>query len=177
MLNDYAIVENEIVINIISWDGISSWINPFGSAFALVLMPSGTNVMIGDSYSSGTFHSAPPPTLTPLELLTASVNNAINNGICITCSSVPSINSIYGIDILSQNKITSIEAFIEKNNFFPGSIGNNFALADINGNLRIFNSTSLFSEFATAVANYVADIYLYASGALGSLPSNSVNIP
>lgn len=102
---------------------------------------------------------------------------AMAEGLTIACTSTPAINGVYAVDQDAQMRINAIETAILKNGAFPGSNGSQMAYPKIDGALVVFPSTALFSEFATAVANYVADLDLYAVGASGaSLPSPSVTI-
>lgn len=102
---------------------------------------------------------------------------AILAGLTVTSASAPAINGTYPIDRAAQTNISSVEIFIEKNGAFPGASGTSLAWYDIAGVAHIFPSVAIFSEFATAIANYVADLDLYAAGAPGStLPTNSIPI-
>lgn len=118
-----------------------------------------------------------PPPLTPEQQLASVVSSALAAGLTITSTSTPAINGTYAVDQAAQSRINAIETAILKNGAFPGSNGSQMAYPDITGKLNVFPSTALFSEFATAVADYVADLDLYAAGATGAtLPSASVTI-
>lgn len=102
---------------------------------------------------------------------------AFSAGLTIVCTSTPALNGTYPIDPTTQNKIASVELFIQKNSAFPGTGGSSIAWYDTSNTPHIFPSITIFGEFATAVANYVADLDLYAAGAPGaSLPSATVTI-
>lgn len=125
---------------------------------------------------TGSWPLAPAP-LTPAQQLAAQVDAAFAAGLTITSTGTASINGTYAVDQNAQTRIAAIETAILKNNAFPGSNGTQMAYPDITGKLIVFPSTALFSEFATAVANYVADLDLYAAGASGAtMPSASVTI-
>ncbi len=118
-----------------------------------------------------------PPPPTAAEQLAASVAAAQAAGLTITCTSTPALNGTYAVDQAAQARINAIETAILKNGAFPGSSGAQLAYPKIDGTLVVFPSTSVFSEFATAVANYVADLDLYAAGAPGAtLPSPALTI-
>jgi hypothetical protein len=55
-MNNYAIIENGVVTNIVVWDGGDDWTPPAGST--AVLVPADTFVSIGYT-SDGTTFSAP----------------------------------------------------------------------------------------------------------------------
>ncbi|EKD0235972.1 tail fiber assembly protein [Escherichia coli] len=56
-MNDiYAVVDNNVVINVIIWDGISEWKPEAGN-----LVPLNGDAGIGWSYSDGVFTAPPPP--------------------------------------------------------------------------------------------------------------------
>lgn len=126
--------------------------------------------------SNGAIIDAPAAVLAA-QALQAEVANALSAGLAITSTSTPAINGTYAVDQSAQTRINAIETAILKNGVFPGSSGTQMAYPDITGKLTVFPSTALFSEFATSVANYVADLDLYAAGAKGAtLPSASVKI-
>jgi hypothetical protein len=109
--------------------------------------------------------------------LSAAIQAALAAGLAISSTSTPAIDGTYPVDAVTQTKIGQIEIFIQKNGTFPGSAGTSLAWFDTAGVAHIFPSVTLFSEFATAVANYVADLDLYGASAPGAaLPSPSVNI-
>lgn len=122
-----------------------------------------------------------PPAPTAAELtaqqLAAEIQAAYSAGLTITSTSTPAVKGTYGIRIQDQQTINAVETFVIKNNAFPGSSGTSLAYQDIAGNFHVFPSLAIWSEFANAVANYVADLKMYAAGAPGSsLPSKSVTI-
>lgn len=131
-------------------------------------------VCCGFILSNGVF-SAPPKTTA--QQLAAEIQGAYTAGLTITSTSTPAVKGTYGIRIQDQQTINAVETFVIKNNAFPGSSGTSLAYQDIAGNFHVFPSLAIWSEFANAVANYVADLKMYAAGAPGSsLPSKSVTI-
>jgi hypothetical protein len=108
---------------------------------------------------------------------TTQAQNAISAGLTVTSTSTPAIDGTFPVDQATQTKISSVETFIERNGVFPGSAGTSLAWFDITGTPHVFPSTTVFSAFATAVANYVADLDLYGASAPGAtLPPASVTI-
>ena len=133
----------------------------------------------GYTVANGDLVAPAAPTAAELaaQQLAATVAAAFAAGLTITSTSTPAINGTYAVDQSAQTRISAIETAILKNGAFPGSNGTQMAYPDISGKLTVFPSTALFSEFATAVADYVADLDLYAAGATGAtLPSASVTI-
>lgn len=118
-----------------------------------------------------------PPAPSAAEQLATQVAKAFAAGITITSTSTPALNGTYAIDPAAQQRINAIETAILKNGAFPGSSGTQLAYYDAAGAPHVFPSVAEFSAFATAVANFVADLDLYAAGAPGaSLPSADVTI-
>lgn len=118
-----------------------------------------------------------PPTLTAAQVAAATAASAMAAGLAITSTSTPALNGTYPVDEIKQTQIGQVEVYIQKNGKFPGSSGTSLAWFDISGTAHIFTSTALFSEFATAVADYVADLDLYGASAPGAtLPAASITI-
>lgn len=57
-IQNYAVVENGVVINVVRWDGESAWTPPTGAT--AVIVPDGVVTGIGALYSNGTFGALPP---------------------------------------------------------------------------------------------------------------------
>lgn len=62
-MKNYAVVEDELVINIVLWDGKSDW-----SPGAGIAVPAGDDVGIGWSYKKGKFTPPPIPEPSPDEI-------------------------------------------------------------------------------------------------------------
>lgn len=56
-MKNYALVENGVVVNVIVWDGQSSWQPPDGQT--AVLVPDDAYAGIGSTYSNGAFGEPP----------------------------------------------------------------------------------------------------------------------
>lgn len=118
-----------------------------------------------------------PPPLTPEQQLASVVSSALAAGLTITSTSTPAINGTYAVDQAAQSRINAIETAILKNGAFPGTSGTQMAYPDITGKLNVFPGLASWNAFATAIADYVADLDLYAAGAPGSrLPAAAVTI-
>ncbi len=60
-MSNYAIIENNIVVNTIVWDGVTTWTPPAGAT--VVLIPGGTIAGIGYTYgATSKVFTAPPET-------------------------------------------------------------------------------------------------------------------
>ena len=61
MVNRYALIENEIVVNVILWNGTNEWTPP--ENVTLVLVDEGWGFGVGDLYIDGVFYRpvAPDP--------------------------------------------------------------------------------------------------------------------
>jgi hypothetical protein len=70
-MNNYALIENGLVVNVVVWDGdTSSWSVPDGQA--AVLLKDGDSAYIGLGYADGVFEKPPvslPPTPSPADIL------------------------------------------------------------------------------------------------------------
>ncbi len=134
--------------------------------------------------NQGTIDSTDPrylafvdPASTAAGKVAAAVLAVIAGGLTVTSTSTPAVNGVYAVDQAAQQRINGIETYVLKNSAFPGSPGTSLAYPLANGSMVIFPSLSVWAEFADAVANYVADLDLYAAGAAGaSLPSSTVTI-
>lgn len=117
------------------------------------------------------------PASTAAGKVAAAALAAIAGGLAITSTSTPAVNGTYAADQAAQLRINAIETAILKNGAFPGPNGTQIAYPDAAGAMHVFPSPALFSEFATAMANFVADVDLYAAGAPGAaLPPSTVTI-
>lgn len=117
------------------------------------------------------------PASTASGKIAAEVNAAFAAGLSVTSTSTPAVNGVYAVDQAAQQRINAIETYVLKNSAFPGSSGTSLAYPLASGAMVVFPSLSVWAEFADAVANYVADLDLYAAGAAGaSLPPPTVDI-
>lgn len=127
--------------------------------------------LLQDQYPSGW-------PLTPSEQAVMAAQAALNLGIQISSVSIPAINSTYSTSPTSVANVNAVTTYILLNNTFPNNL---IAMpwADINGVVKTFPSIAVFKTFATAFANYVADINIYADtgGTIGVIPSNQIAIP
>jgi hypothetical protein len=111
---------------------------------------------------------------TPQQLAAA----ALAAGIAITSTGTPALNGTYPLDQDSQNNVNATVAYILLNGTFPEG-GTTMPWLLKNGTSVLWPSVTEFKAFATAYANYVAEIVLYeeSGGQSGSLSSSSVTIP
>lgn len=170
----YAVVNGSgTVVNVAEWDGNSSYAAPDGDR--LVLDPNDPPIVgIGWTYANGTFSPPTPPTPTPAQQAVS----ALSSGLTVTSTSTPALNGAYGLDQTNQNNVSATVTYILLNGTFPGGVST-MPWVDQNGGAHVWPSVTEFKAFATAYANYVSAIALYAAsnGASGSIPSNQVTIP
>lgn len=172
----YALINaSGVVENTVMWDGGADWAPPSG----YIAVQSDT-AGIGDTYAGGVF-AAPVPSepapLTASQQLAATVAAAFAAGLAITSTSTPAINGTYAVNDAAQARIGRVETYVLKNGAFPGSDGTQMAYPDITGKLNVFPGLAAWNAFATAIADYVAELDLYAAGAPGSrLPAAAVTI-
>jgi hypothetical protein len=77
----------------------------------------------------------------------------------ISSASTPSLDGAYAIDAASLAKINGVASYITINGRFPGG-QSSLAWLDVGGEPHVFNSTGQFLSFASAVADYEAQIDL-----------------
>lgn len=175
LADDYAIVdENGNIISVIAWDGISPYMPPSGDT----LIKSDGTASKGGTYSSGLFGGTFNPPVPPAPTAAQQSASAISAGVSVTSTATPTLNGVYGLDPSSQSNVNATVTYILLNGMFPGG-GSTMPWVDQNGVAHTWPSITEFKAFATAYANYVAAISLYAAsnGSSGSLPSNQVTIP
>lgn len=172
----YAVIENGVVTNMILWDGVSQFAPPTGAI--LKELPANSAVTTGWTWDGLDFvgPNVTTPNLTAEQQLALTVATAIRNGLTINSTSTPAINATYPITAASQADISSITNYVVVNGDFPGG-ASMYPWEDINGAFHIFPSVDLFKAWATAIADYVAQLKLYQAGAPGvGLPSPTVTI-
>jgi hypothetical protein len=126
---------------------------------------------------TGSWPHAPTSAELAAQQLATEIQTVYSAGLTITSTSTPAVNGTYGVKTQDQQTINAVETFVLKNNTFPGSAGTSLSYQDQSGAFHVFPSITVWSEFANAVANYIADLKMYAAGAAGSsLPANSVTI-
>lgn len=102
---------------------------------------------------------------------------AISSGIVITSTGTPALNGTYPLDQDTQGQLNGVITFILINGTFPNGISE-MPWYDTSGAMHLFPSVAAFKDFATAFANYVATVTIYANsgGTIGSIPSNNITI-
>jgi len=100
---------------------------------------------------------------------------AIAAGVEITSSGTPTLNGTYSVDADSTADINAVITYILVNGNFPGN-SSTMKWADVDGDFHTFNDVATFKAFASAIANYVAQVTIYGAGGGGSLPSNQIAI-
>lgn len=114
------------------------------------------------------------PTITPAQ----AAATAIASGITITSTGTSALNGVYSCNQQAQSNVNAVITFILVNGTFPNG-GTTMPWYDANGNPHVFPSIAEFKSFATAFANFVAAVSIYANsgGSSGSLPSSQITIP
>jgi len=133
---------------------------------------------VGWAYTGSTFGEVPPPAAPaappPLTLAQTALG-MIASGLTIVSTSAPAINGLYSTNAAAQNNILAIQVYIQSNGKFPGSSGSLLWL-DQNNSPHTFTTTGQFTEFASAIADYVSDLTLVAMTGSGALPPDSTPI-
>ena len=104
---------------------------------------------------------------------------ALAAGIVITSTGNQALNGTYPIDPATQVKLNSAITYIMLNSAFPPASASSMVWYDVSGNAHTFTSVAQFKAFATAFADFVAHVDIYASsgGQAGSIPVNTITIP
>jgi hypothetical protein len=124
--------------------------------------------------TGGTWAFAAPPA-PPAPTLAQQAQAALLSGLAITSTSTPTLNGTYAIDVASQQKINSVALFVAVNQNFPGGT-TSYPWLDMSGTAHTFPSIAEFDAFATAVANYVAQLDMIIVTNTGTLPASTVTI-
>lgn len=111
---------------------------------------------------------ADPPEPSPARALSA----ALGAG-CTISASDPARSGTYAIDPASQQRLQATALYVQVNGKFPAGV-NSLPWPDLMGNVHYFTKDQ-FLAFATAVADYVAALYMVSMG-VGSAPSQPVTI-
>lgn len=127
----------------------------------------------GWSYSGGTFTA---PAASPAPTLVQQAQAALFAGVAITSTGTPALNGTYAVDSITQHKIAAVSVYILVNSKFPGG-ASSYAWPDVSGALHNFPSTAEWQSFATAVADYVAELDLIIVTGTGSLPAAPPPLP
>lgn len=166
MPDQYAIVENGVVTNMILWDGdTESWSPPAG--ISAVSVADGLEIGIGWAYN-GTSFAAPVVVAVPPSL-SQQAQAALSARLQIVSTSTPALNGTYAIDQLSQMDIIAIETSLNAGKGFPGG-ATVFNYADTAGVMHSFTAAN-FTDFAAAVRDYVYSLKSVIAGASTILPS------
>jgi hypothetical protein len=119
-----------------------------------------------------TFAAPPaPPAPTPAQQAQA----ALTAGLAVNSTSTPALNGTYAIDPTSQMKINSVALYVAVNQKFPGG-ATSYPWLTMSGTASTFPSIAEFDAFATAVADYVAQLDMIIATGAGTLPASSVTI-
>lgn len=97
--------------------------------------------------------------------------------VVLTSTGIPALNGSYAITPTAQDDINAVVTYIMLNGTFPGG-GTTLPWIDAVGSAHIFPNVAAFKNFATAIANFVAQFQLYvdSNGSIGSMPSNALTI-
>lgn len=172
-MQTYALVDGGgNVVNLVNWDGQSTWQSPTG----LTAVPATSVAAIGGTYANGAFSPpAPPaaPTLTPAQQLAV----ALTAGVTINSTGTSALDGVYPLDQATLDDIVSVSDAIANGKGFFGMASVTFANA---AGSYTFTDTTLFLNWADAVGSYVAQCKLtaraLAAGVSASWPATTVTI-
>jgi hypothetical protein len=124
---------------------------------------------------SGSSYTFAEPAAPPAPTLAQQAQKALAKGLTISSKSTPALNGTYNISPGSQQKMNAVALYIAVNQKFPGG-SLTFPWLDVSGTSHIFLNTPEFFAFATAVADYVAQLDMIIATGAGTLPASSVTI-
>jgi len=138
----------------------------------------GSAVEVGWRFNGTAF--TPPLVTRPAPTVPTAAQQAgllLAGGIQLMSTSTPALNGTYSTSATSITNVNAVATYILINNAFPGGLGT-MPWYDVNGTGHTFPSIAEFKLFATAFANFVALVQLYAdsNGDIGPLPSNQITI-
>lgn len=171
-MKNYALIENGTVVNVVVWDGDTSfWSVPDGQT--AVLIKDGDLAYIGLAYADGIYAQPPEPAALPLTLPQQAAQMMLS-GLGIVSTATPSLNGTYAVDQLSQMDIIAIETSLNAGKGFPGG-ADSFNYADMSGVMHSFTAPN-FTDFAAAVRDYVYALKSVVAGASTTLPSSTTTV-
>ena len=100
---------------------------------------------------------------------------ALVSGLTVNGTGTPAIDGTFAVNPTTQGKIAAVEVYILKNGLFPGG-GSTYPWPTVSGTFVTFPSTTVYQNWATAIANYVSAIDIVIASDTGSLPSSTVTI-
>lgn len=171
MTATYALVNaSGQVTNLLVIPDITKYPIPTGCSFQAI---GSSGAGIGWAYANGTFTAPPPPTLTPQQQAAV----ALAGGIHLTSAGTPTLNGTYSTTAASVANVNAVTTYTLINGNFPGAQAT-MPWYDTSGTAHVFSSVAEFKTFATAFANYVAAVQLFAdsNGTVGTLPSNQLTV-
>ncbi len=118
--------------------------------------------------SNGALVAYTPPA--PVLTLAQQAQAALAAGLTVTSTGTPALDGLYSVDAAAQQNIQAVQIYIQANGKFPGSTGT-YAWLDKSGAAHVFPSVTEFTAFATAVADYVADLQMIIYTGTGTLPA------
>ena len=168
----YAIIENDVVINIIEYETAPTTPPPG--------FPDGITSMVANGAGPGWtvvngVLTAPPAAPAPPLTLSQQAQVAMGAGLAVTSTSTPALSATYPVDTVSMATIQSEAMSVLLNNTFSDGT-TTLAWPDVSGVTHTFPSTAMFNLFATACSAYVAALGKVINGTSSVLPSNAVTI-
>jgi hypothetical protein len=126
----------------------------------------------------------PPTPPTPKEAAASTYGQFIATGLHFTCTSIPALDGIYALDPEAQLNIAQEAQYISTFSEFTNTLTSSLEWSLADGTPVVFPTIASFMAFAKATAQTVAAAKLAARkiaagvpGALGTMPSNSINVP
>ena len=125
----------------------------------------------GSTFANNTITALAAPTPT----IAQEAQAALTVGLTVNSTSTPAINGLYAIDTSSQAKIAFVSQYILLNGKFPRG-QSSMVWVDKTGTAHTFPSTTVFQNWATAIADYVSELDEIILANSGTLPPSSVTI-
>ncbi len=122
--------------------------------------------MLGQQDGMPVWVARPAP---PTPTLAQQAQTQLGQGLAVSSTSDPAFAASYAIDSNSQGKIGAVSTYILVNSKFPGGLAT-YPWLDMTGTAHVFASTTMFQDFATQVADYVAALDMIIATNTGTLP-------
>ena len=117
-------------------------------------------------------YAAHDPTKIPPAMQAA---QALASGVQVNSTGTPAINGAYALDAQSLENITAISTSIANGKGFPGG-GATYDYPDAAGTFHTFPNTTVWTNFAAAIAGYVSSWKLYAQAHIQTAPTAPLTI-
>lgn len=145
---------------------------PLGAPWVPISAAQHAEIVPGSTWSGSAVLPPPAPSA---PTLAQQAGAALGAGLAITSTATPALNGTYACDDAAQGRMNRVQGFIAANGKFPGGVSA-LPWPDMVGAIHTFPTTTEFTAFASAVADYVFALDQVAMGTSTSLPTAAATI-